>query len=168
MNTLTDEQRSIYAEYLRERIYGTITLLAVVTPLWRHADSYTAWGSLWIVLGTVGALYLATVVADHMSQQIVHGVEKKKAQKPFWMRTPASGLIEPAGAPTFFIILAILGIIQLSTALLIGIILLVVSLFMFSVLSGRKVTNSATRILTYSAFQVAIGLAIVFLKVSIE
>lgn len=166
IRNLSPDQRLVYAEYLRERIYSTLTLLAVMTGLWRHADSYTPRGALGIVLGTVGAIWLATIVADRMSRTIVHGTKAEKTVSE--IKNPATGLLEPAGVPALFIIFAALGWIQLSTALLVGVVVLVVSLFIFSVLSGRKIADSRTSLILYSLVQMLIGLGVVLLKIWLE
>ncbi len=40
------EQRRHLAELLRERIYSTISLLAVVVVLWQYPETHSPWGSV--------------------------------------------------------------------------------------------------------------------------
>ena len=58
---LSPNDRAQYAELLRERIYSTITLLALVVVLWQHPSDYTAWGVIGTIIGTVGALQFEVI-----------------------------------------------------------------------------------------------------------
>lgn len=166
-DNIPEEQRAMFAESLRERIYSTITLLAVVVGLWQHPTEHRPIGVIGVILGTVFALWLATVLASRMSAQIIHKGDKVEASHRETVRA-ASGLLAPAGAPVFFVILSMLGIISLQTALLIGIFSLILSLFLFSVYAGRKTTNKLSKVLIYSLLQMALGIGIVALKLIVK
>lgn len=160
-------QRSQFAEILRERIYATITLLAVMVTLWQHSEEHSVIGAIGIIFGTVIALWLATMIAARMSYRIVH--ERGEANEKSWEASEsARGLLTPAGAPIFFVFLSLIGLLELKTALLIGVISLVLSLFLFSLYSGRRSSDSWMKILLYSLLQLALGVGVVALKILVE
>lgn len=163
----TAEQRNQFAEILRERIYATITLLAVMVTLWRHASEHSAFGTIGIILGTVVALWFATMIAARMSYRIIHSSEEAAA-KSWEASESARGLLTPAGAPIFFILLSFTTLIDLKTSLLLGISSLVLSLFLFSLYSGRRSSDSWTKILLYSFLQLGLGVGVVILKILVE
>ena len=164
---LTVEERIQYSELLRERIYSTITLLAVVVVMWQHPSEYSVWTVLGVIAGTVTALWLATLIASRMSYRIVHGEAELSAHSRKSAEA-ASGLLAPAIAPIFFVLVSLTGLIELKTALLISVISLVFSMFIFSVVSGRKVAGSWLRLLLFSTLQMGLGFAVVALKLLIK
>lgn len=165
-NTLLD-QRIEYAELLRERIYSTITLLAVVVVMWQHPDNHSVFGVVGIIIGTVGALWLATLIASRMSYRIVH--DDQELESHYRKASgAASGLLAPAAAPILFVTISITGLIDLKTSLLLSVAVLVVSLFLFSLVSGRKVASSTLSLLFYSFLQLGLGLVVVMLKLVLK
>lgn len=165
---MPDDELTLLAEMLRERIYATITLLAVVVALWQHPDEHQPLGVIGIILGTVVALWLATIVAARISYTAVHGAAVHKEPKYLEASKAASGLLTPAGPPIFFVLLSISGLVSLKTALLIGVVSLLASLFLFSVMSGSRVTDSKVKLLVFSAIQTLIGVGVVLLKLAVE
>lgn len=168
LRNIPDDERAYLAEMLRERIYATITLLAVIATLWQHPDEHQPLGTIGVILGTVVALWLATLVATHMSYMVVHGTARHKEPSYLEARKAASGLLLPAGAPIIFVLISLTGIYSLKTALLIGVASLLASLFFFSVMSGKRVTDSISKLILFSALQTAIGIGVVLLKLAIE
>lgn len=167
IDTMTDAQRAVFAETLRERIYSTITLLAVVVVLWQHPDEHRPIGVIGIIYGTVGALWLATIIASRMSYRIVH-TDKELEPRTREVYQSASGLIVPATAPAIFVLVSLTGIITLETALFIGMLSLILSLFLFSLYSGSKLSDRPGKILFYSLLQLGLGIAVVLLKLLIK
>lgn len=168
LRTMSNDDRALLAEMLRERIYATITLLAVVVALWQHPDEHQPLGAIGVILGTVVALWLATLVAARISYTAVHGNTVNKEPKYLEASKAASGLLTPAGPPIFFILLSITGLFSLKTALLIGVVSLLASLFLFSLMSGNRVTDSKVKLLVFSAMQTLIGVGVVLLKLAVE
>ena len=164
---LSAHQRVQYAETLRERIYSTITLLAVVVVLWQHPSDHSAWGVIGIIIGTVGSLWLATLIASRMSYRIVH--DDGELESHYREATEAaSGLLAPASLPVLLVLISTTGLIELKTALFMSVTLLVLSLFVFSLVSGRKIASSRLALLLYSALLLGLGLAVVALKLVIK
>lgn len=60
------------------------------------------------------------------------------------------------------------GLFSLKTALFIGVLSLLASLFFFSVMSGNRVTDSKVKLLVFSAMQTVIGIGVVLLKLAVE
>lgn len=165
--SITNDQRVQYAELLRERIYSTITLLAVLVVLWQHPDDQNAWAAIGTIIGTVGALWLATIVASRMSYRIAQ--KDNELESHYTKSTAAaSGLLAPAITPVLLILVSMTGLISLKTALLLGIISLLLSLFLFSLMSGRKLAGSTLSLLLYSLLQTAIGLGIVLFMMVVK
>ena len=164
---LLPEKRQEFAEHLRERIYATLTLLAVMVVLWQHPEEHSVWGVIGIILGTVVALWLATIIAARMSYRMVHDTSELEP-KFREVVSSASGLLAPAGVPVFFVLLAMLQVMSMKWALSIGILSLVLSLFFFSLYAGRKSSDSLTKILLYSILQMALGVGVVLLKLAVE
>jgi len=167
LSDLTNEERSLFAEILRERIYATITLLAVVVVLWQHPDEHQPLGTIGIMFGTVAALWLATLIATRMSYTVIHGaadVEPKYLEA----KKVASGLFAPVALPIVLVLVSMTGVFTLKTALFVGMVSLVLSLFFFSVASGRRVADNTLHLLLYSVLQMALGIAIVLLKLAVE
>lgn len=157
------EAREQFAENTKERIYSTITLLAVITALWHGAEHHSHIGALATIVGSVVALWLATLMSARMSYRAVHGkgMPLEKYRSIFFS---ASGLLAPAIAPVFFIILSKLGALTLANALLVSMIVMLLSMFFFSFLGSRKVYDSPFKILTISFLELCIGLGVVALK----
>ena len=168
LRSISDDDRAFVAEMLRERIYATITLLAVVAALWQHPDEHQPLGAIGVILGTVVALWLATLVAARISYTAVHGSMVHKEPKYLEASKAASGLLIPASTPILFILLSMTSLFSLKTALFIGVISLLASLFFFSVMSGSRVTDSKVKLLFFSAMQTLIGVGVVLLKLAVE
>ncbi|MGB4762008.1 MAG: hypothetical protein WBP12_01460 [Candidatus Saccharimonas sp.] len=164
---LPPDQRQEFAEHLRERIYATLTLLAVMVVLWQHPDEHGVWGVIGIIVGTVVALWLATIIAARMSYRMVHDTSELEP-KFREVVSSASGLLAPAGVPVFFVLLAMLQVVSMKWALSIGILSLILSLFFFSLYAGRKSSDSLMKILLYSILQMALGVGVVLLKLALE
>ncbi len=157
------EAREQFAENTKERIYSTITLLAVITALWHSADHHSHAGVLATIVGSVVALWLATLMSARMSYRAVHGksVPLAKYREAIFA---ASGLLAPAAAPVLFVLLSAFGVITLKAALFVSMVALLLSMFIFSIIGSRRIYNSPLRILTISLLELSIGLGVVALK----
>lgn len=157
------EQREQFAENTKERIYSTITLLAVVTALWHSAAHHSHLGALAAIVGTVVALWLATLMADRMSYRAVHG-RSMPLEKYRQMFFSASGLLAPAAAPIVLVLISAAGVMELKPALLVSMIVLLLSMFVFSVMGSRRIYDSLGKVLVISLLELSIGLGVVALK----
>lgn len=157
------EAREQFAENTKERIYSTITLLAVVTALWHSSAHHSALGTLGAIIGTVVALWLATLMAARMSYRAVHarGMPLETYRNMFFS---ASGLLAPAAAPVFFVLLSMTGMFELHVALFVSMIVLLLSMFLFSVLGSRRIYGSWLKVLGISLAELCIGVSVVVIK----
>lgn len=152
------------AEFLKERIYATITLLALLATLWHGADHFTAKGAIISVLGTVIALWLAIGIASRMSYQVVHG--KRMSTKTYLdILRHHSALLIPAFPVIILILVSVTGLYSLKTALFASLIVLLLSFVGFSLLAGRRMRSSWVEIAITSGFEIALGLGVIALKI---
>ena len=158
--------REYVAENMKERIYATITLLALIVALWQTASDHSVWGSIASILGTAFALWLATLISSRMSHRAVHG--KSMARHDLGrLAFTSSGLFVPAIVPTLLVLLSLTGFISLKTAFMASIVALLLSLFLLSYAAGRKIYTSPLRLVIVSTAEMSVGIGIILLKLAI-
>jgi len=155
------------AENLKERVYSTITLIAVLTVMWRSTDHRSAIGVIFGILGAVVALWLATLIAARLSYRAIHGepISRQGYVKTFYT---SSGLLAPAIVP--IIIVAISGMTRwysLETALLASMITSLLFLFGLSFIAGRKIYDSFWRLVLVSLLEMSVGIGVILLKLAV-
>lgn len=151
-------------EFLKERIYATITLIALLVTLWHGADHFTAKGAIFSIIGTVIALWLAIGIASRMSYQVAHG-KRMSTREYFAILRSHSALLAPAFPVIILILISMTGLFSLETALLTSVIVLLFSFIGFSLLAGRRMHSSWTEIAITSSFEIALGLGVIVLKI---
>jgi small-conductance mechanosensitive channel len=164
---LAPQARRHVADNMKERVYATITLLAVITPLWKDADRHTHWGAAGDIGGAVVALWLATLVATRLSHRAVHGRHMNMREYRA-AAFSASGLLVPAVAPLLLIGLSATGLFGLATALYGSIIVLLVSLMLISFIASRRMYQNPWQILAISGFEMLIGAGVIWLKLLLD
>lgn len=157
------EAREQFAENTKERIYSTITLLAVITALWHGAVHHTQLGALAAIVATVIGLWLATLMAARMSYRAIHA-RSMPIEKYRQMFFSASGLLTPAIAPIFFVLLSAAGMFSLQHALIASMAVLLLSMFFFSVIGSRRIYDSLSKVIIISVAELGIGLLVVAIK----
>lgn len=169
LERLTPEQRELVAENMRERIYSSITLIAVLTVMWQNngTEPHSTLGTIAVILGSVVALWLATLISARMSYRAVHG---KSIDRKDYVRTlfTASGLLAPAILP--IVIVLVSGLTHwytIKTALFASIVISVLSLFALSFQAGRKIYDSLPRLLLVSTLEMSVGLLVIVLKLAV-
>ena len=70
-DTNTTHHKELIAELLKERIYATFALMAVLLSI--DATHTTPWGAIVLVAGTIASLWAASIVASRMSTRMVYG-----------------------------------------------------------------------------------------------
>lgn len=163
IDDLPPELRGHVAENMKERIYSAITLLAVVTTLWTHSAALTTRAAIGSILGSVVALWLATLVATRISYRAVYAREMTLKEYRSTMFA-SSGLLAPAIAPTGLLLASSLGIVTLHDALGLSILVLLASMLYFSFVAGRKIYERRWQVFLVSSIEMVIGLLIVGLK----
>lgn len=157
------EAREQFAENTKERIYSTITLLAVVTTLWHTAAHHSPINVLATIVGSVVALWLATLMSARMSYRAVHGssIPSSEYRKIFFS---ASGLLTPALFPSVLVLASLSGLLELKIALFASMVVLLLSLLLFSIMGSRRIYDSRRKIILISLAELSIGLLVVGLK----
>jgi hypothetical protein len=163
LTNFSPEQREHIAENMKERIYATITLLAVMTGLWQSANTHTVVGSVLIVIGTVVALWLATLISARMSYRAIHSRPMIASEYRKLLFT-SSGLFAPTLLPVLLICFSATNIISLKTALMTGMIILAVSLFVLSFIGGWRIYDNRLRLLFVSSLEMLLGVGVIVLK----
>ena len=154
------------AENMKERIYATITLLALIVALWQTAEEHSVLGAAASIVGTVVALWLATLISSRISHRAVHG--KSMAPRDLGrLAFTSSGLFVPAIVPTFLVFISTTGVMSLKTAFMAGIAALLLSLFLLSFAAGRKIYTSPFRLVLVSTAEMAVGVGVIVLKLVI-
>jgi len=154
------------AENMKERIYATITLLAMIVALWQTSGEHSVMGSVASILGTVAALWLATLISSRMSHRAVHGKSLTRRDLAKISFT-SSGLFVPAILPTIFVLASTTHVWSLKTAFMASIVALLLSLFVLSFTAGRRIYTSPVRLFIVSLGEMAIGIGVILLKLAI-
>ena len=164
---MTPAMREVIAENMKERVYSTITLIAVLTAMWQNADRHTASGTILIILGSVIALWLATLISIRMSYRAVHGraISLGSYRKSLFS---ASGLLAPAISPV--IIVAVSGLTDwysIKSALMASMVVSLLSLFLLSYSAGRRIYDSFWRLVLVGALEMSVGVGVILLKLAV-
>lgn len=159
------ESRETIAENMKERVYSTITLLAVLVGLWRDGD-HSVLGAIGAIVGAVVAIWLATLIANRLSYRAVHGkpISRREYVRSFYT---ASGLLAPAIAPILLVLGSMTHLYSIQAALTASIVVSLLSLFAFSFVAGRKIYNSLFRLVVVSALEMSVGLVVIALKLAV-
>lgn len=113
-------------EYLKERIYWSITLLAVDLGIYAHIDNTTVGQAFWIIITTVLWLWLASLFAELLSYKVFNeslcdGKRKEEFHNSLWV-------LSSSAMSLFMLWLAFFSIITLKSAILWAIIANVIQL----------------------------------------
>jgi len=103
-------------EYLKERIYWSITLLAVDLGIYAHIDNTTVGQAFWIIITTVLWLWLASLFAELLSYKVFNeslceGKRKEEFHNSLWVLSSSTMSL-------FMLWLAFFSIITLKSAIL--------------------------------------------------
>lgn len=164
LKKLPPEMLEVVAENMKERVYSTITLLAVLTVMWQNSGHSSARGAVFTILGSVVALWLATLISIRMSYRAIHG----KPINPLDYRKAlftASGLLTPAIIPIIIISLSELTHwYSLKTGLFASMIVGLLSLFALSFNAGRQIYDNYVRLILVSLLEMSVGIVVIALK----
>ncbi|MBD9732303.1 hypothetical protein IGX29_10860 [Streptomyces sp. H28] len=146
---------------LKERIYATITMIAVVIGL--SVGDAGPRGAIATVVTTALALWLAALVADQQAHRTVHrryatGGELRR------MLYVSSPLLSCAVGPAVTIALAALDVMSLDTALLTAAGVGIASLFVWGCVGGLRMGGGTVPALIAGLVDAAIGLAVALVK----
>ncbi|MFI8165755.1 hypothetical protein ACIPM2_30090 [Streptomyces sp. NPDC086081] len=151
----------VLAARLKERIYATITMIAVVVGL--SLGEVGALGAVATVVTTAVGLWLAAFVADQQAHRTVHrrfatGHELRR------MLYVSSPLLSCAVGPAVLIALAALDVLSLQAALTIAAGVGVVSLFLWGCLGGLRMGGGTLTAVAAGTADAVIGVAVALVK----
>lgn len=164
---MTPEMREVVAENMKERVYSTITLIAVLTVMWQNSGEHSARGAIAVIFGSVVALWLATLISIRMSYRAIHGkpISTKGYRKALFS---ASGLLAPAITPILIVTISgLTGWYDLKVALMASMIVSLLSLFALSFNASRRIYTSLGRQLLVSALEMSVGIGVILLKLAV-
>lgn len=163
LTDLPPEIRETVAENMKERIYATITLLAVIAALWQTSVHHSVRGTVLTIVGSVVALLLATLISARMSYRAINGksIDLKQYQHTIFT---SSGLLAPAIAPIVIVLGSLTGLYDLKAALGASMVVLLASLFVISFNAGQRIYTSTQKVLAVSLLEMSVGIGVIILK----
>jgi hypothetical protein len=164
-STDTTLHKEYIADLLKERIYATLALLAVLISI--DVDHYSPTKALLLVYGTIISLWAASLVAAQMSRRVVFGSELDiKTENEHQLRRHAP-MLATLAFPTLMIGLSMTGLVSLGIAVDISIISALLLLVAWSVSSAKSLHITKLPIFLLVIIELLIGLGVVGLKVLI-
>ncbi|ATZ28931.1 hypothetical protein ACFZBM_21570 [Streptomyces lavendulae] len=150
------------AARLKERLYATITMISVVIGL-AASEHVDAFGATATVLTAAVGLWLASLVADQQAHRVVHGrlATGAELRRMLWVGSP---LLLSAVGPLILIGSAVLGVMELQTALYAAAGVNVASLFGWGWYGGVRMGSGPAVALLAGALDAAIGLSVALVK----
>ncbi|MFJ5998985.1 hypothetical protein [Streptomyces sp. NPDC092370] len=154
-------EAGVLADRLKERIYATITMIAVVVGL--SLGDVGSLGAVATVVTTALGLWLAALVADQQAHRTVHGhlASGHELRRMLYVSSP---LLSCAAGPAVLIALAVLDVLSLDAALLAAAGVGVVSLFLWGCLGGLRMGGGALAAVAAGLVDAAIGVAVALVK----
>jgi len=150
------------AEILKERIYATLALLAVLLTIdTSHTSPLKAEA---IIAGTAASLWAASLISTQMSRRIIKQQRLESedtARRQLIVHAP---LLFSALLPLLTVASALVGLISLSVAVDLAIGFSLLTLLAWSLLSARSMKASRLTTLFVASLDLAVGLAVVGLK----
>lgn len=159
----TEQEKEYIAELLKERIYATLALLAVLISIdSSHTDPLHA---VYIVTGTIVSLWAASIVATQMSRRLVFkGALNAREETKHQLRRHAP-MLAALIFPLLMISLAMLNLIGLDDAINVSILSALALLVGWSIDSARSLGASKLPTFILVVVELSIGLAVVGLKI---
>ena len=158
-------RREHIAELLKERIYATLALLAVLVSI--DTEHYSPLKAGYLVLGTILSLWAASLVATVMSRRIIYrNTLNPQTDSELQLRKHAP-ILATLPFPMLRITLATMGALPLGAAINISIGSVILLMIAWSILSAKSLQVTKLPIIVLIAAELAIGLAVVGFKVLI-
>ncbi|MFD7613888.1 hypothetical protein [Streptomyces sp. NPDC059828] len=150
------------AARLKERIYATLTLTAVVVALAETAVPDHLEAALTVAVTALG-VWLATVVADEQAHRAVtkRGASRLELRTTLYVSAP---LLLTAVGPLVLIGASALGVLSLVPALLISACVEVGTLFFWGWRTGLRMGNGPLNAMVSGLIDMGIGVAVIAVK----
>lgn len=153
-------------ELLKERIYATIALLAIMLTIDTKEASPLEAGI--IIGGTAVSLWIASIISTRMSRRIVLGHQNESREKTEYLFSKHTPLLTAAFFPLLMIIISFTGFIPLSQAILLGIAELFFFLIIMSYQSAKAFHISNFSTIIIAAIEIVLGFLIIWLKMYVS
>ena len=156
-------ERNHRAAALKERVYVTFTVLAVVIALRAH-DAHPSAG---VALGTLAVAVAATIVAVYVADLISSMVVQERLPRPSDHRRMLAGTLGAgvvALPPMACIALALVGVYSASTALLAAMLVTLVTLIGIGLLAVRKLHLPLPHKIIVLSAEALLALAVIALE----
>ncbi|MFE7563691.1 hypothetical protein [Kitasatospora sp. NPDC057500] len=152
----------VAAERLKERVYATLTVMAVALGLAQAEHQSGASAAVAVAASALG-LWLATVVADQQAHRVVFKASARGAElrRLFYVSSP---LLAAAVGPLLLIGLSALGAMELTTALYGSAWLSAASLFVWGCVAGLRMGGGWSAAVVAGLLDLAVGLVVVLVK----
>jgi hypothetical protein len=150
----------LLADSLKERIYASLALLAILLTL--DPQHSSALHAATVIGGTALSLWLASIVSSQLANRMVFG--KPDADRVEKDRQRHAPLLASAVLPLILVGLSSLNIMSLERAITISIWTILLSLILWSVSSARSMHASRLATLMLAGISLLIGLGVVALK----
>ncbi|MBQ0825563.1 hypothetical protein [Streptomyces tagetis] len=157
----SEAETDVLVDRLKERLYATITMIAVVVGLaYGHAGPT---GAVATVLTAALGLWLAALVADQQAHRTVHGrfATGRELRRMLHVSSP---LLSCAVGPLVLTGLAALDVLSLYAALLVSAGVQVASLFGWGWTAGRRMGGGTLLPLLAGFVDAVIGAAVALVK----
>jgi hypothetical protein len=166
MHTKSYQQKEYIADLLKERIYATLALLAVLISIdTSHSSPIHA---AYIVSGTIVSLWAASIVAAQMSRRVIFQGEINHTQEADHQMRRHAPMLASLIFPILMIGLAVIKVISLELAVNISIVSALLLLVGWSIGSARSLSVKKLPALVLVVTELAIGLGIVGLKLIVS
>ena len=153
----------LMAETLKERIYATLALLAVLVSI---DAAHTSGEHVELLIGgTALSLWAASWIASQLARQMVFGrpdaehIEREKQRH--------APLLLSAVPPMFIVGLSEIRVISLDVAVSISTYLLILTLALWALMSAARMRVGRGRAIVFASIVTLIGLGIVALKAAL-
>lgn len=157
------DERAHRADQLKERVYVSFTLLAVVLALRADSEHLSVGSAAGTLTLTVVATLLAVFLADLVAHLTVHGVLPTRPELREMVRV-VSGALGVLVLPIVLMVLAWLSLLSLDAALRASSIALVVTLIGVGFLAARRLRVSPAQRLLVLLGEFVLGLVVVGLE----
>jgi hypothetical protein len=157
-----EERKRVWGERLKERIYASLSLLAVLVGL-AQGGHVTHTGAVVSVAVTAVGLWTATLVADLQAHPVTHGRRPGRRDLRHTLFT-SSPLLSVAVGPLALIALSAAGALDLDTALWVSVGSEVASLAALGFVGGRRIGSGPLRALMTAVLNTVIGSGVVAVK----
>ncbi len=152
------------ADILKERIYATFALIAVLATI--DTDHTASSHAAILISATIASLWAASIVATSMSRRIVFKNRKNHEQSLRRELAVHAPMLFSLAFPLLMIGISGMGAISLLWAVNISIASTVFLMIGWSIRSARPLHSRTLPLIALIAFQIAVGFGVVVLKIA--